>query len=71
MKSMNDRKMDMNRGNPKSNAFFPEDAHNKALPRAGEISDHKYPDTEEAIARDQQSFVKSANRAKAKSDFRH
>ena len=71
MKPMSSRKMDMNPGNPKSDAFFPENAHNKPLARAGELSDHKYPDTEEAIARDQQSFIKSANRAKAKPDFRH
>ncbi len=71
MKSMSDRKMDMNKGKPKSAEFFPEEAHQKSLPRAGEISDHKYPDTEEAIHRDQQSFIKDANKAKAKPDFRH
>ena len=71
MKSMNDRKMDMNKGQPKSAEFFPEEAQNKALPRAGEIGSPKYPDTEEAIHKDQQSFVKDANRAKAKPDFRH
>lgn len=71
MKSMSDRKMDMSKGGPDSTGFFPEEAHNKKLMRAGEISEHKYPDTEEAIHRDQQSFVKDANKAKAKPDFRH
>lgn len=71
MKSMTDRKMDMNKGGVKSAEFFPEEAHHKAMPRAGEISDSKYPDTEEAIHKDQQSFVKDANKARAKPDYRH
>lgn len=71
MKSMSDRKMDMKAGKPESSAFFPEEAHRKDLPRAGEISGIKYPDTEEEIHRDQQSFVKDANKARAKADFRH
>ncbi len=49
MKSMSDRKMDMNRGEPDSDGYFPESAHHKKLGRVGEISGHKYPDTEELI----------------------
>lgn len=71
MKPMHDRKMDMKPGKPDSEAFFPEEAHNKALPRAGEIGTPKYPDTEEEIHRDQESFIKDANKAKARPDFRH
>lgn len=71
MKPMSERKMDMNPGKPKSAEFFPEEAHRKEMPRVGAIADHKYPDTEEDIHRDQQSFVKDANKAKAKPDFRH
>lgn len=71
MKSMEDRKMDMRPGKPQSDAFFPEEAHRKELPRVGEITDSKYPDTEEAIHSDQQSFIKDANKARAKPDYRH
>jgi hypothetical protein len=71
MKPMSDRKMGMNKGNPKSSEFFPEEAHNKSMPRAGEIGSPKYPDTEEAIHKDQQSFVKDANKGKSKPDYRH
>lgn len=71
MKPMGDRKMDMNKGQPDSREFFPEEAHRKELKRPGEISDPKYPDTEEMIKKDQDSFVSDANRAKAKPDYRH
>ena len=71
MKPMSERKMDMNPGKPKSAEFFPEEAQRRELPRSGAITDNKYPDTEEAIHRDQQSFVKDVNAAKAKPDFRH
>ncbi len=71
MKPMSQRKMDMNKGGPDSDGFFPESAEHKKLPRAGEINSPKYPDTEEAIHRDQQSFVKDTNKAKPKPEFRH
>jgi len=71
MKSMSDRKMDMKKGMPKSEGFFPEEAQNKPMKRAGEIRNIKYPDTEEDIIRDQDSFVSDANKAKMKPDYRH
>ncbi len=71
MKPMKDKRMDMSRGEVDSEAFFPESAHHKKMPRAGEIKDFKYPDTEEAVHRDQESFVKDASRAQPKQDFRH
>jgi hypothetical protein len=71
MKPMKDRKMDMNRGEVDSEAFFPESAHHKKMPRAGEIRGFKYPDTEEEIHRDQEQFVRSTDRAAPKPEFRH
>ncbi len=69
MKPMSERKMDMRRGEPES--FFPDAAERKEMPRAGEIKDFKYPDTEEAIARDQESSVKMTSKNMPKPDFRH
>ena len=69
MKPMNQRNMDMKRGEPES--FFPDSPHRKELPRNGEIKDFKYPDTEEAIARDQSQFVKETNSNMPKPEFRH
>lgn len=71
MKPMSERKMGMGRGEPDSEAFFPEQAHHKKMPRAGEINSPKYPDTEEAIHRDQEQFVRESNKAKPKPEFRH
>lgn len=71
MKPMSDRKMDMSAGQPDSDGYFPESAHNRKLARAGEISGHKYPDTEEAVHRDTNMHIKEANKAKPKADFRH
>lgn len=71
MKPMKDRKMDMNAGKPESKEFFPEDAHRKVLARAGEIKGFKYPDTEEAIASDQNQFVRDTSRNMPKPEFRH
>ena len=69
MKQMSDRKMDMRRGEPES--FFPDGAERKSMPRAGEIKGFKYPDTEEAIHRDQESSVKSTSKNMPKPEFRH
>lgn len=69
MKPMSDRKMDMRKGQPES--FFPDSAEKKAMPRAGEIKGFKYPDTEEAIARDQKSQVAATSKNMPKPDFRH
>ena len=71
MKQMSDRKMDMNRGEPDSDGYFPESAHHKKLARAGEIKGFKYPDTEEAIHRDQESMVKETSKNMPKPEFRH
>ena len=71
MKPMNEKKMDMRPGKPMSDGFFPEEAHTKALGRPGDIKGFKYPDTEEAIYRDQESFVKDTSKNMPKSEFRH
>ena len=71
MKPMSQSKMDMNKGNPDSANYFPEEAHHKILARPGEIADQKYPDTEEAVLRDQKSFVKDADKGRSKPYYRH
>lgn len=71
MKPMNDRKMDMKRGEVDSDGYFPETAHHKKMPRAGEIKESKYPDTEEMIHRDQQAFVSKTSKSMPKPEFRH
>jgi len=71
MKPMKDRKMDMNRGEVDSAAFFPEDAEHKKMPRAGEIKGFKYPDTEEAVRGDQEQGVSATSRNMPKPEFRH
>lgn len=69
MKPMSERKMDMKKGEPES--FFPDSPERKGMPRAGEIKGFKYPDTEEAIHRDQQSSVSSTSKNMPKPEFRH
>lgn len=69
MKPMSESKMGMSRGEPES--FFPDQPHKKAMSRPGEIKDFKYPDTEEAIHRDQESSVKNTSKNMPKPDFRH
>lgn len=71
MKPMSDRKMDMKRGEPDSDGFFPSQAEHRKLPRAGEISGHKYPDTEELVHADTNSQIREANKNKVKDHFRH
>ena len=71
MKSMTDKKMDMKRGEPDSEAFFPESPMHKKMPRAGEMMMRKYPDTEEAIHSDQEEMVGKINRNQPKDCFRH
>jgi hypothetical protein len=71
MKPMSDKKMGMGKGGVDSDGYFPSEAQHKKLPRAGEIHCPKYPDTEEEIHRDQEQFVKEANKGKAKPEFRH
>jgi hypothetical protein len=71
MKSMHDRKMDMKRGEPKSDRFFPEEAEMHVMKRAGEIKGFKYPDFEEAIHRDQEQAVDATSRNMPKPEFRH
>lgn len=71
MKPMSDRKMDMNRGEPDSDGYFPDMPHHKPMPRAGEIRDIVYPDTEEKIHSEQQQAVKESNAARMKPGFRH
>lgn len=69
MKPMSDRKMDMKAGQPES--FFPDSAERRALPRAGEIKGFTYPDTDQAIHRDQQSSVANVSKNMPKPEFRH
>ncbi len=71
MKKMSDRKMDMNKGKPDSDGYFPEEAHHKKMPRVGEISAPKYPDTEEMVYADSEQGVREANKNKPKPGFRH
>lgn len=71
MKNMSDRKMDMRKGMPDSDGFFPESPEMKAMPRAGEIKRFKYPDTEEMIHAQQQQFVSATSKNMPKSEFRH
>jgi hypothetical protein len=71
MKPMNQRNMDMKKGEPESSAFFPDMPHRRELPRAGEIKDFKYPDTDEMIHSDQNQFVKATNANMPKPEFRH
>lgn len=69
MKPMTERNMDLKRGEPES--FFPDSPHRKEMPRAGEIKNFEYPDTEGAISRDQNQFVKATNGNMPKPEFRH
>jgi len=71
MKPMSDRKMDMNRGEVDSEAFFPESAQHKKMARAGEIKGFKYPDTQEAVHRDQEQGVRETSKNMPKPEFRH
>jgi hypothetical protein len=71
MKPMSERKMDMRRGEPDSDGFFPEAPEQRAMPRAGEIKGFKYPDTEEAVRGDQESSVRSTSKNMPKPEFRH
>jgi hypothetical protein len=71
MKSMNDRKMDMSPGGPKSEGFFPERPHSRELRKAGEIRGIKYPDTEEDIHADQEQAIRASDKARQKEGFRH
>lgn len=71
MKPMSDRKMDMRRGEPDSDGYFPENAEMRVLPKVGDIKGFKYPDTDEAVHRDQEEGVKDTSRNLPKSGFRH
>lgn len=71
MKSMNDRKMDMKRGEPESESFFPEAPHYKMMARASDIRKMKYPDTEEQIHSDQEGMIRSVSSSLPKAGFRH
>lgn len=71
MKPMSERKMDMRMGKPESSPFFPEEAEHKPLKRAGEIRGFKYPDTEEAVIRDQDQGVRETSANMPKPGFRH
>lgn len=69
MKPMSDKSMKMRKG--EASSPFPTEAHAKMLPKAGEIKNMKYPDTEEAIHSCQQHEIAASNRGKAKAEYRH
>lgn len=71
MKKMNDRKMDMSRGKPMSDSYFPEDAHQTNMMKTGDISTPKYPDTESEIHQDQEQAVKASDKARLPAGYRH
>lgn len=71
MKSMNDKKMDMGKGDPKSEGFFPMGAHVKVLNRANEIARRNYPDKQEDIINAQNSSVKDISKSLPKPGYRH
>lgn len=71
MKPMSDRKMEMRRGEPDSDSYFPESAQMRVLPKASEVKGFKYPDTDEAIHSDQQSAVRDTSSNLPKAGFRH
>jgi hypothetical protein len=72
MKPMSERKMDMSRGEPDSDGYFPESAHHRKLAKGGEIArGSKYPDTEELVHADTQKQIQEASRGKNKDRMRH
>jgi len=71
MKPMNQKELGMRKGEPDSEGFFPEQPHVKILRPVGEVTGFKYPDTEEAVYRDQEESVRDTSRAIPKKDFRH
>jgi hypothetical protein len=71
MKPMSQRSMGMSAGQPKSAAFFPENAHTRTLGKAGEVRKQKYPDTEQEILSEQNQGVSAANRGANKPGYRH
>ncbi len=71
MKNMSERKMGMGKGSVDSDGYFPDAPEHRKLARAGEIKGFKYPDTDEAIHRDQNSMVSDTSKNMPKSNFRH
>ncbi len=71
MKSMNDRKLDMMRGKPMSEGYFPEDPHYESLMSPGEIKVPMYPDTEEEIYMNQNQAVKASDKGSLAAGYRH
>ena len=71
MKPMSERKMKMSSGKPKSEGFFPSESEVRVLPKASEIKGFDYPDSDEAIHRDQQESISKSSRNQPKPGFRH
>ena len=61
----------MKRGEPDSDGFFPEEPQRHVMAKVGEIRGFKYPDTEEAIHRDQEQMVRETSKNMPKPEFRH
>lgn len=71
MKPMTERKMDMSRGEPDSDGYFPDAPHKRALPRGGEIRGIDYPDTDQKIHGEQNQAVKASDAGRQKEGYRH
>ena len=71
MKPMTERKMDMSRGEPDSDGYFPESPHKRGLPKAGEIRGIDYPDTDQKIHSEQNQGVSASNAGRQKESYRH
>ena len=69
MKKMSDKKLAW--GSEKSDDFFPKGVHMKDLKKVGSPSGFKYPDSAEAIERDQSKSLSTMNNNKPKEGFRH
>lgn len=71
MKRMDDRKMDMSRGEPMSEGFFPEEPHRKELRSPGDIRGIKYPDEEQDIYEDQEQAIRASDKGRLEEGYRH
>ena len=71
MKPMSERKMDMSRGEPDSDGYFPEAPHMRKLAKVGEIKGFKYPDTEEMVKEGSEQGVRETSKNMPKTGFRH
>ena len=71
MKPMSDRKMDMRRGEPDSDGFFPKEAEMRSLPPVGDVKGFEYPDTDERVHKDQQEAIRDTSKNLPKPGYRY